>query len=79
MKYSREQVKVMTHDEYELAICKELNNAGCGHLFHGAQFEYQPDEFTFGSAIVFDPEVVNHLKHVGLLGNGKCYVLCQSG
>ena len=72
MKYSREQVKAMTQVEYESAICKELNDAGYRHEFHGEQLEYQPHESTFGGAIVFDPEAVNHLKRVGLLDNGKC-------
>ena len=71
-KYTREQVKAMTQNEYESAICKELNDAGFRHDFHGEQLKYQPDESTFGGAIVFDPEAVNHLKHVGLLDNGKC-------
>lgn len=71
-KYTREQVKAMTQDEYESAICKELNDAGFRHEFHGEQLEYQPDESTFGGAIVFDHEAVNHLKRVGLLDNGKC-------
>lgn len=72
MKYSREQVKAMTQDEYEFAICKELNDAGFRQEFHGEKIEYQPDESTFGGAIVFDPEAVIHLKRVGLLDNGKC-------
>ena len=72
MKYTREQVKAMTQEEYESAICKELNNAGFRQEFNGEQFEYEPDEFTFGGAIVFDPQAVNHLKHVRLLDNGKC-------
>jgi len=62
----------MTQDEYESAICKELNDAGFKQEFHGELSEYYPDESTFGGAIVFDPEAVNHLKHVGLLDNGKC-------
>ena len=72
MKYAREQVKAMTQDEYESAICKELNDAGFMHEFHGEQLEYYPDESTFGGSIVFDPEAVNYLKRVGLLDNGKC-------
>ena len=72
MKYAREQVKAMTQDEYESAICKELNDAGFRHVFHGEQLEYYPDESTFGGSIVFDPEAVNYLKRVGLLDNGKC-------
>ena len=72
MKYSREQVKAMSQEEYESEICKELNDAGFRHEFHGEQLEYQPDESTFGGAIVFDPDAVNHLKCVGLLDNGKC-------
>lgn len=71
-KYTREQVKAMTQDEYESAICKELNDAGFRQEFHGKQLEYHPDESTFGGAIVFDTEAVNHLKRVGLLDNGKC-------
>ena len=42
------------HDEYESAICKELNDAGFRQEFHGKQLEYHPDESTFGGAIVFD-------------------------
>lgn len=72
MKYAREQVKAMTQDEYESAICKELNDAGFRHDFHGEQLEYYPDKSTFGGSIVFDPEAVNYLKRVGLLDNGKC-------
>ena len=72
MKYSREQLKAMTQDEYESAICKELNDAGFRQVFHGEHLEYEPDRSTFGGAIVFDPEAVNYLKHVGLLDNGKC-------
>lgn len=59
MKYSREQVKAMTQDEFESAICKELNDAGFRHEFHGKQLEYHPDESTFAGAIVFDSEAVN--------------------
>lgn len=44
MKYSREQIKAMTQDEYESNICKELNDAGFRHEFHGEQLEYHPDE-----------------------------------
>lgn len=62
----------MTQDEYESAICKELNDAGFRQEFHGEQLEYHPDESTFGGAIVFDPDAVAHLKRVGLLDNGKC-------
>lgn len=62
----------MTQDEYESAICKELNDAGFRQEFHGELLEYHPDESTFGGAIVFDPDAVNHLKRVGLLDNGKC-------
>ena len=72
MRYSRDQVKAMTQDEYESAICNELNAAGFRQEIHGEQLEYHPDESTFGGAIVFDPEAVNHLKRMGLLDNGKC-------
>ncbi len=72
MKYSRDQVKAMTQDEYESAICQELNDAGFRQDFHGKQCEYHPDESTFGGAIVFDAEAVDYLKRVGLLDNGKC-------
>ena len=72
MKYLREQVKAMTQDEYESAICKELNDAGCRKPFFNKQIEYQPDESTFGGAIVFDIEAVSYLKRVGLVDNGKC-------
>lgn len=72
MKYSREQVKAMTQDEYESAICKELNDAGFRSEFHGEFHEYQPDEATFGGSIVFDPKAVDYLKQIGLLDNGKC-------
>lgn len=71
-KYTREQVKAMTQNEYESAICKELNDAGFRQEFHDKQLEYEPDGSTFGGAIVFDLEAVNYLKHVGLLDNGKC-------
>ena len=43
MKYTREQVKAMTQEEYESAICKELNNAGFRQEFDGEQSEYEPD------------------------------------
>jgi len=72
MKYAREQVKAMTQDEYESAICKELNDAGFRHEFHGEQLEYHPDESTFGGAIVYDSDAVNYLKGIGLINNGKC-------
>ena len=72
MKYTREQVKAMTQDEYESAICDELNAAGFRSEFHGEFHEYQPDESTFGGAIVFDPKAVEYLKQIGLLDNGKC-------
>ena len=72
MKYSRDQVKAMTQDEYESAICKELNDAGFRQKLHGELSEYYPDESTFGGAIVFDPDAVDYLKRVGLLDNGKC-------
>ena len=49
MKYTREQVKAMTQEEYESAICKELNNAGFRQEFNGEQFEYEPDEFDDGT------------------------------
>lgn len=72
MKYSREQVKAMSQEEYERAICNELNAAGFRQIFHNDETEYYPDESTFGGAIVFDPEAVNYLKRIGLLDNGKC-------
>ena len=62
----------MTQDEYESAICDELNAAGFRSEFHGEFHEYQPDESTFGGAIVFDPKAVEYLKQIGLLDNGKC-------
>lgn len=62
----------MTQDEYESAICKELNDAGFREKFNGKQSEYYPDKFTFGGAIVSDPDAVEYLKRVGLLDNGKC-------
>lgn len=71
-KYTRDQVKAMTQDEYESAICDELNAAGYRSEFHGKLLEYEPDEATFGGSIVFDPEAVNYLKQIGLLDNGKC-------
>ena len=46
MKYTREQVKAMTQEEYESAICKELNNAGFRQEFNGEQFEYEPEGRT---------------------------------
>lgn len=72
MKYSRDQVKAMTQDEYESAICDELNAAGFRNKIQGELHEYLPDESTFGGAIVFDPEAVNYLKGIGLVNNGKC-------
>ena len=72
MKYKRDLVKSMTQEEYESAICQELNSAGFRHEFRGKQFEYQPDESTFGGSIVFDADAVNHLKQIGLVDNGKC-------
>ena len=72
MKYTREQVKAMTQNEYESAICKELNDAGFRNEFRGESHEYEPDESTFGGAIVFDPKAVDYLKQIGLLDNGKC-------
>lgn len=77
MKYSREKVRAMTQYEYESAICKELNEAGFRHEFHGEQLKYQPDWSTFGGSIVFDLKAVNFLKRVGLLDNGKC-PMCSS-
>ena len=71
-KYTREQVKAMTQDEYESAICDELNAAGFRHEFHGEQHEYHPSDSVFGGGIVFDSNAVNHLKMVGLIDNGKC-------
>ncbi|MBR2777337.1 MAG: hypothetical protein IKD75_09590 [Prevotella sp.] len=71
-KYTRDQVKAMTQDEYESAICNELNAAGYRHEFNGVSHEYQPDESTFGGAIVFDSDAVNYLKGIGLINNGKC-------
>lgn len=71
-KYTREQVKAMTQDQYESVICKELNDAGFKQELHGELSEYYPDESTFGGAIVFDLEAVNYLKSLGLLDNGKC-------
>ena len=72
MKYSRDQVKAMTQEEYESALCKELNAVGFRREFHGEFYEYQPDEATFGGAIVFDTKAVEYLKQIGLLDNGKC-------
>ena len=72
MKYTREQVKAMTQEEYESTLCNELNAAGFRSEFHGEYHEYQPDESTFGGAIVFDPKAVDYLKQIGLLDNGKC-------
>ncbi|MCR5680201.1 MAG: hypothetical protein K6G08_08340 [Prevotella sp.] len=71
-KYTREQVKAMTQDEYESAMCDELNAAGFRSEFHGNYLEYKPDESTFGGAVVFDPKAVDYLKQIGLLDNGKC-------
>ena len=67
MKYTRDQVKVMTQDEYESALCKELNAAGFRNEFHGEYHEYQPDESTFGGAIVFDSKAVDYLRNIGLI------------
>lgn len=72
MKYSREQVKAMTPEEYESVICKELNDAGFRKKFFSQKIEYKPSEFTFGGSIVLDPEAVYYLKRVGLVDNGKC-------
>ena len=72
MKYTRETVKAMTQDEYESAICEELNDAGFRSEFRGELHEYVPNESTFGGAIVFDPKAVDYLKQIGLLDNGKC-------
>ncbi|MGM9724031.1 MAG: hypothetical protein ACI3YG_08065 [Prevotella sp.] len=72
MKYSRTQVKAMSRSDYERIICKELNDAGFRNKFHDEEFEYTPNEATFGGAIVFDIDAVNYLKHIGLLDNGKC-------
>ena len=72
MKYAREQVKAMTQNEYESAICKELNDAGFRQEYNGKQLEYYPDESTFGGGIVFDSEAVTYLKRIGLVDNGKC-------
>ena len=71
-KYTREQVKAMTQKEYESAICNELNAAGFRNEYNGEYLEYEPDESTFGGAIVFDLKAVNYLKQIGLLDNGKC-------
>ena len=71
-KYTREQVKSMTPYEYVSTICNELNDAGFRQEFHDKMIEYEPDESTFGGAIVFDSKAVNHLKTIGLLDNGKC-------
>ena len=73
MRYSRDQVKPMTQDEYEFATC----NAGFSLEFHGKQLGCPLDKSTFGGAIVFAPEAVDYLKRVGLLDNGQrplCYV-----
>ena len=72
MKYTREQVKAMTQEEFESVICSELNDAGFRQNYHDEKSEYQPDESTFGGAIVLDDEAVDHLKNVGLIDNGKC-------
>lgn len=72
LKYTRNQVKAMTQDEYESVICDELNTAGYRSEFHGELHEYEPDESTFGGAIVFDPKAVEYLKQIGLIDNGKC-------
>ena len=68
MRYSRDQVKPMTQDEYEFATC----NAGFSLEFHGKQLGCPIDKSTFGGAIVFAPEAVDYLKRVGLLDNGQC-------
>lgn len=57
-KYTRDQVKAMTQDEYESVICDELNAAGFRGEFRGELHEYVPDESTFGGEIVFDPKAV---------------------
>ena len=72
MKYSRNQVKAMTQKEYELAICNELNTAVFRSEFNGEKLKYEPDESTFGGAIVFDQKAVEYLKQIGLIDNGKC-------
>lgn len=72
MKYSKEQVKAMSQAEYESAICKELYEAGFKGKFQDEEFEYEPDESTFGGAIVFDPNAVEYLRTIGLVDNGKC-------
>lgn len=71
-KYTRNQVKAMTPYEYGTAVCNELNAAGFRGDYHGESYEYEPDESTFGGAIVFDLKAVNYLKQIGLLDNGKC-------
>lgn len=71
-KYTREQVKAMTQEEYESLICKELNEAGFRSDFQGESYEYQPDDSTFGGDIVLDANAVDYLKLIGLVDNGKC-------
>ncbi|MBO7052275.1 MAG: hypothetical protein J6W24_06390 [Prevotella sp.] len=72
MKYTREQVKSMTPDEYESAICEELNANGFRHEFRGEAQEYYPDRYTFELYISSDIDAVNYLKQLGLVDNGKC-------
>lgn len=75
-KYTREQVKTMTRYEYELAISKELNDAGFRREFQGEKVEYEPYG-AIDSAIVFDSKAVDYLKDIGLIDNGKCPMCSQ--
>ena len=71
-KYTRERVKAMTQDEYESAICNELNDVGFKHEFNGEQLKYYPSDSVFGGLIAFDDKAVSYLKDIGLIDNGKC-------
>ena len=76
-RYTREEVKSMTPQDYESTICRELNTAGYRTEFQGKTMEYEPDPCVFGGDIVFNLDAVNYLKNIGLIDNGKCPMCCE--
>lgn len=73
MKYSREQVKAMTPDQYTKALCMELNNAGFKVTYNdGSTSEFEPSWDVFELCIAENPKAVQYLREIGLIDNGKC-------
>lgn len=73
MKYSREQVKSMTSDQYTKVLCNELNDAGFRVIYNdGSTAEFEPSWDVFELCVAENARAVQYLRSIGLIDNGKC-------